>query len=174
VIVASADGGNEPVNQPEPRFACDAMLGALARWLRAAGYDASWCARIEDWDLIRQARDQGRVLLSSDTGIFRIGIVRDGEVPALWIPHGLNREQQLAFVLQRLHLPLGSARCMACGGALAAVAKERLRDRVPARSFAWAESFYECVRCARLFWQGTHWQRIADRLEKARGGPSES
>ena len=24
------------------RFACDAMLGGLARWLRAAGYDATW------------------------------------------------------------------------------------------------------------------------------------
>lgn len=31
-----------------PRFACDAMLGGLARWLRAAGYDATWTYGIED------------------------------------------------------------------------------------------------------------------------------
>jgi len=61
----------------EPTFACDAMLGGLARWLRAAGYDASWTEGIDDWDLVRLARREGRVLLSSDTGIFKIGVVRD-------------------------------------------------------------------------------------------------
>jgi uncharacterized protein with PIN domain len=29
-------------SSPAPPLACDAMLGGLARWLRAAGYDASW------------------------------------------------------------------------------------------------------------------------------------
>jgi hypothetical protein len=62
-----------------PLFVCDAMLGSLARWLRAAGYDASWQAHIDDWDLIRLARAEGRILLSCDTGIFRIGIIRDGD-----------------------------------------------------------------------------------------------
>src|SRR5438105_626949 len=105
----------------EPRFACDAMLGGLARWLRAAGYDATWRAGIADWDLIRQARDEGRILLTSDTGIFRVGIVRDGEVPALMIPHGLATHQQLAFVLNHFGLAPREPRCMACGAALAEV-----------------------------------------------------
>jgi uncharacterized protein with PIN domain len=47
-------------------FACDAMLGGLARWLRAAGYDASWRADVKDWDLVRQAIREKSVLLSSD------------------------------------------------------------------------------------------------------------
>src|SRR5437588_8425921 len=117
-------------------FACDAMLGGLARWLRAAGYDASWRAGIDDWDLIRQARDEGRVLLSSDTGIFKIGIVRDGEVPALMVPHGLNVQQQLGHVLKGLGLSLRAARCMACGGALREVSKEQVGERVPPRTYA--------------------------------------
>jgi uncharacterized protein with PIN domain len=41
------------------RFACDAMLGGLARWLRAAGYDATWRVDIDDGDLIQQAAQQG-------------------------------------------------------------------------------------------------------------------
>ena len=56
------------------------MLGGLARWLRAAGYDASWRAGVEDWDLVRQAIREKSVLLTSDTGIFRIGIVRDASL----------------------------------------------------------------------------------------------
>ena len=162
------------MNLPEspPRFACDAMLGGLARWLRAAGYDASWQEGIDDWDLVRQARREGRVLLSSDTGIFKIGIVRDGDVPALFIPHGLSRRQQLAFVLGRLGLARREPRCMACGGELVEVPKEQVRDRVPAGSFAQFERFHECRRCGQVFWQGTHWPGIADRLERARNATS--
>jgi uncharacterized protein with PIN domain len=155
----------------EPRFACDAMLGGLARWLRAAGYEASWQAGIDDWDLIRQAQRDGRILLSSDTGIFRIGIVRDGDVPALWVPHRLTTtEEQLAFVLERLGLAPAAPRCMACGGALAEVAKESVRDRVPPRSFERVDRVYECAGCGRLFWEGTHWARIAAVLDRVRRG----
>jgi hypothetical protein len=75
-------------------FACDAMLGGLARWLRAAGYDASWRKDVGDWELIRLALREQRTLLTSDTGILRIGIVRDGEVPALFISHGLDKREQ--------------------------------------------------------------------------------
>src|SRR5579862_1026775 len=101
-----------------PRLICDAMLGGLARWLRAAGYDTAWQPGIDDWDLIRQARREGRVLLSSDTGIFKIGIIRDGDEPNLFIPNGLDTAAQLTFTLDRLHLPLLDPRCMACGGEL--------------------------------------------------------
>jgi uncharacterized protein with PIN domain len=154
------------------QFACDAMLGGLARWLRAAGYDASWQAGIADWHLIRQAREQGRVLLTCDTGIFRIGIVRDGDVPAILLPHSLaTKQEQLAYVLERLHLEPLSPRCMACGGALAPVAKEAVRDRAPPRTFAQVDQFYECTRCGQLFWEGTHWQQIAAVLEAIRSRP---
>src|SRR5207245_5340490 len=118
-------------------FACDAMLGGLARWLRAAGYDASWKADVDDWELIRLALREQRTLLTSDTGILRIGIVRDGEVSALFIPHGLGKQEQLAFVLRSIHLPLREPRCMACGGVLAGVPREQIRERVPPRTFAW-------------------------------------
>ncbi len=150
-----------------PKFACDAMLGGLARWLRAAGYDAFWQEGIADWDLVRLARREGGVLLSSDTGIFRIGVVRDGEVPALFVPHGLGKREQLAFVLRELGLRPRAPRCMFCGGALREVPPEEARPRVPPRTFDWVRQFFECERCGRLFWPGSHWQRIADALRQA-------
>jgi uncharacterized protein with PIN domain len=154
-------------NSSTPSFACDVMLGALARWLRAAGYDAWWSNSINDWDLVRLARREGRILLSADTGIFRIGIVRDGDVPALQVPNGLSVREQLAFVIGQLGLQPLDPRCMACGGELAEVPKARVRDRVPAASFAWVDQFHECLRCGQVFWQGTHWPAIAERLRHA-------
>jgi len=80
------------------------MLGGLARWLRVAGHDAAWRANIDDWDLVRQARTEGRMLLTCDTGIFRIGIVRDGNVSGLLVPHGLKKREQFRWVMERLQL----------------------------------------------------------------------
>jgi uncharacterized protein with PIN domain len=140
------------------------MLGGLARWLRASGYDAVWREHIADPELVRLSRREGRVLLSSDTGIFKIGIVRDGEVPADMVPHGLTVQQQLGHVLKALGLPLRAPRCMACGGGLKEMPKEQVRERVPPRTFARTDRYWECERCGQLFWHGTHWQRIAEQL----------
>jgi uncharacterized protein with PIN domain len=145
------------------------MLGGLARWLRAAGYDASWREGIPDWDLVREARRDGRILLTSDTGILRIGVVRDGDVRSLFVPHGLGKREQLAHVLTRLGLPPLPPRCMRCGGALLEVPPEAARPRVPARTFAWVNRFFECERCGHMFWRGTHWPRIDEALRQAGG-----
>jgi uncharacterized protein with PIN domain len=57
---------------------------------------------------------------------------------------------------------------MGCGGALAVVPKDEVRDQVPPRSYAWAEHIYRCDRCGKLFWQGTHWKKIEDQLRRVR------
>jgi uncharacterized protein with PIN domain len=147
------------------------MLGGLARWLRAAGYDASWQEGIDDRELVRLARQEGRLLLSSDSQVFQFAVIRDGHQPALFIPLHSGPQQQLGHVLESLHLPLREPRCMACGGALVEVPREQAADRVPPRTYAWLEQFWECDRCGRILWQGTHWQRIAAALRRATTGP---
>jgi uncharacterized protein with PIN domain len=143
------------------------MLGGLARWLRAAGYDASWHPGIDDSDLVRLAQQEGRTLLSCDTRIFDFAVIRDGMLPAQFVPLRLKPRAQLAHVLEQLRLPLREPRCMACGGELVEVPKEQVAARVPPRTFAWLDRFWECTRCRRVFWHGTHWQRIADALRRA-------
>jgi uncharacterized protein with PIN domain len=50
---------------------------------------------------------------------------------------------------------------MACGGALQDLPREQARDRVPPGSFARHEHFFACERCGQVFWEGTHWHKIA-------------
>lgn len=147
-----------------PRFFCDAMLGGLARWLRAAGYDASFEHGIDDGDLVRRAEREGRVVLSSDGGIFLRNVVKHGRVAALFVPRATPPEEQLAVVLARFALPLRDARCMACSGELCEVAKHEVAGEAPPRSFAAFERFWRCASCAKLFWHGTHWRRITHTL----------
>ncbi len=151
------------------RFACDAMCGGLARWLRAVGYDATWSPDIDDGQLVQEADVQGRFLLSSDKGIFERRLITSGQVPALLIPRGLRRLQQLEYVVQQLQLRVRPPRCMACGGALLPAAREEVAAEVPARSLVWAGHFYRCGQCAKVFWEGSHWRRISKVREAAAG-----
>lgn len=150
---------------PVPRFFCDAMLKGLARWLRAAGYDASWEYGIDDGALIRLAAAEGRIVLTSDGGIFERNVVKHGSVQALMIPRATPPLVQLGYVLRRLDLPLSEPRCMACGGELCEVAKDAVADVAPPRSFGAYDRFWTCASCERLFWHGTHWSRIVRSLE---------
>jgi uncharacterized protein with PIN domain len=151
----------------EPRLACDSMLGGLARWLRAAGYDTSWHYGIADPELVRMSQTDGRTILSSDGDIFEFTLVRKGLVPALFVPRGMTVQDQLAYVLRELRLPLQDPRCMSCGGELAELTKEEASGRVPPRSLAWHDRFWECLRCRKVFWHGRHWERISKRLREA-------
>jgi uncharacterized protein len=150
------------------RFFCDAMLGGLSRWLRAAGYDASFEHGIDDSVLVRLAAEEGRIVLSSDGGIFERNVVKNGSVRALRIPRATPPIEQLTFVLRTLDLTMGEPRCMACGGELDEVSKNDVAHAVPPRSFAAYDRFWRCVVCNKLYWRGTHWSRIMRRLESVR------
>jgi hypothetical protein len=147
-----------------PAFWCDAMFGGLARWIRAAGYDAAWVEGIDDAELVRRALAEGRILLTADTRLVEHGAIRSGRVRALLVPHARDKIEQLRFVLRALGLARREARCMACGGGLRRIPPEAARPEVPPRSFASCDEFYRCKRCAKVFWRGTHWERIAARL----------
>jgi uncharacterized protein with PIN domain len=150
-----------------PSFLCDAMLGGLARWLRAAGYNAEFDPHIDDGDLVRRAAEGGQVALSSDGGIFERTVVRTGAVRALYVPRGLDKVSQLHFVLTALGLTVRAPRCMTCGGALIEVDKQAVREEAPPRTFACVARFWRCTRCGKLLWRGTHWTRIDAALHSA-------
>jgi uncharacterized protein with PIN domain len=148
-----------------PEFVCDAMLGGLARWLRAAGYDAEFTYGIDDRKLIRRALSTAATLLSSDGQLFERNLIRDKTVTALFVPRGLSKVRQLSFVLRELSLPVRpEPRCMACGGELLEVEKDSVRAEAPPKAFAACDRFWRCGRCGRLLWRGTHWRRISARL----------
>ena len=151
----------------EPRFFCDAMLGGLARWLRAAGYDAAFEQGIDDGVLVARAGESGRILLSSDGGIFERTVVREGRVRSLFVPRALGLSAQLRFVFGALSLSLLPPRCMNCGGALAVLTKDEARGEAPPKTLERIETFYRCEGCGKLLWRGSHWERITRVLAEA-------
>jgi uncharacterized protein len=144
-------------------FIADAMLGTLARWLRAAGQDVYFDPSLPDSRIMRIAREQNRILLTRDTHLLR---VRD--VP----PHIFIRDDalasQLAQVIREAPLTLDETtfmtRCLQCNGLLQEVSRESVRDQVYPYVYATQRTFRTCPDCGRIYWQGTHVPNLLQKL----------
>ena len=151
-------------------FFCDAGLGGLARWLRAAGYRTFWEAGIDDELLLQKARRHQAAIVTTDSMLMERRVLRDRIIPALWLPPTLSISEQLEKVFREFDLSAGTPRCMSCGGDLMRASKETLRDRIPPRTYRWLDEYFVCRCCDKLFWHGTHWQRIRSRLKELETG----
>jgi uncharacterized protein with PIN domain len=155
------------IREPHPEgadFHCDCGLGGLARWLRAFGYDARFWTSIADSDLINETLRSSAILLTTDEPLMQRAAVTWGVIPAMLVPLNVGKHRQFAFVSQRMSLPRKPSRCMTCGGQLNMVDKQSVRDRIPPRTYPWIDDYFECARCHKLFWPGTHWQRVVQQL----------
>ncbi len=139
-----------------PRFVADAMLGRLAKWLRMMGYDVTFLADVDDIEVLRHARAEGRFLLTRDRHLAR----RAGVLGVLISSQHLEdqlRELAEAGIIQG---PLGVTRCPLCNEVLTELPRASARDRVPPYVYQTQNVFYECPACARVYWAGTHWQNV--------------
>jgi len=148
------------------RFFCDSGLGGLARWLCGSGYEAFWEPSIDDFELLQRAQKLSATVLTTDSLLMERRVVRDHMIPALWLPPTLSIPEALAFVFHEFCLKTREPRCMSCGGELRRESKEALREKIPPKTFKWLDEYFVCSRCGKLFWKGTHWNRIANELQK--------
>jgi uncharacterized protein len=147
------------------KFIADAMLGTLARWLRGMGYDVAYDSSLPDRLLLRRAREEGRVLLTRDTGLI---VLKD--VPEhIFITSDLV-EAQVSQVLKTLRLRPEEGcfltRCLACNGLLMVVEKPEVKAEVPPFVYATQKTFHRCPDCRRIYWEGTHVPRMKKKLQK--------
>jgi hypothetical protein len=147
-----------------PRFLADAMLGRLARWLRILGFDAAFEAHVRDEDLVRRALVEGRHVLT-----------RDRTLPLEWRVGGIHlvaseelreqlRDVVRVFGLREAIRPF--TRCGVCNVLLEPAARAAVRGRVPARVLAAEEHFRACPGCGRVYWRGSHTERIRRVVEE--------
>jgi uncharacterized protein len=151
----------------EIRFVADVHLGRLARYLRMAGFDTLYWRKAEDAYLAELA-SEGRILLTRDLGLLKRNAVTHG----YWLRETSARAQ-LAEVLARFDLydrvqPF--RRCMRCNTPLEPIAREEVRGRVPEGVWECYKSFAWCPTCRRVYWKGSHYDRMRDMLRAAMEG----
>ncbi len=146
------------------RFVADVHLGGLARLLRMAGFD-TWYDNSVDAGIERIAGRDGRIVLTRDRDLLKRRAITHG-----CYVHALKPDGQLSEVLARLDL-FGSmqplSRCLKCNAPLMAVEKALILDALPPRVREHQQHFSTCAVCRRVFWEGSHWRHMLDRLAKA-------
>ena len=119
-----------------------------------------------DDELAREENRPGVVVLTTDSLLMEQRVLRDGVVPAVWVPPSLKPREQMRLIFDELRLPQRESLCMNCGGRLRPVDKESVQERIPPRTRLWLDAYFLCERCGQLFWYGTHWERIQRRLQQ--------
>ncbi len=155
--------GVEPQGAQQPAPVCflvDGMLGRLAKWLRAAGHDVVYEPPFDDLELAHRARTEDRVLLTRDHELARRRGVR-----SLLIESD-RLDEQLRQVLRLFPAPAVGARCLVCNALLEEAPLDAVRDFVPPYVQEHTDRFWVCPSCRRVYWKGSHWDRIRERLER--------
>jgi uncharacterized protein len=151
-----------------PRFVVDIMLGRLARWLRALGYDTRYPGPAPGHAGDRQLR---QIAHAED----RILITRDRMLARLAGPRGcLIRAERLDDQLEETveHLGLHPreqdwlSRCLDCNSLLERRERAAVRGLVPEHVFATHAEFRNCPGCAKIYWAGSHTDRMLERLAR--------
>jgi len=140
------------------KFIADAMLGKLAKRMRLLGFDVLYDPACEDNEVLRLALDQGRIILTRDTGLASRPLARDH----ILIGSDLV-DEQLHQVLEAFSPPDGGplTRCSLCNEPLSVLDRKDARDVVPDHVHATAIGFLRCARCGRVYWKGSHVRNMA-------------
>lgn len=143
-----------------PRFIVDNMLGSLARWLRMMGYDTMYDKSLEDPDIARLAREEGRHILTRDKEL--------SSEPGAFLLEGVDLDAQLKAIATKFGLKFHDEliRCSTCNGELVDLPKDQAKGKVPGGALEANEKFWKCSKCEKIYWKGSHWLGINERLRK--------
>jgi uncharacterized protein with PIN domain len=156
------DGGGDAL----PRFIVDHNAGKLTRWLRMMGFDCLFFTGDDDGTMVRLALAEHRVIITRDTGVARRRVATRGQVQVILL-HDERPEAQMQQVNATLGLPDLSkpfTRCLECNTPLEPRTPEEVQGRVPPYVYRTQERYMECPGCHRVYWQGTHWEAMAQRV----------
>ena len=146
------------------RFIADAMLGKLAKWMRLLGYDVVYEKKINDDLLVQRALAGQRVILTRDSHL----------ILPQWLPKP-NRiliehdhlPEQLRQVVREFNLSVKDylfTRCALCNSLLLPASPHKIEGIVPDYVRRTQSRFSECPTCRRIYWGGTHRDRIQEKL----------
>lgn len=151
------------------KFIVDGMLGKLTRWLRMLGYNVKYSDKLDDVQLIIIARKERRTLLTRDLELYQQATAKG--VDTLYL-NGKTEAENLAQLAHRFNIKLDiqmtTSRCPKCNTQVKPIQKERVADKVEKSTFLHYNEFWECPECGQIYWQGAHWTRIRNTLEKAK------
>jgi len=147
-----------------PRFLADVNLGKLARFLRMAGFDTAYRNDASDDELVEEMLREDRALLTRDRRLLMRRVVLKG-----YLVRSDQAAEQLEEVLRRFDLESAIqafTRCMHCNATLEQVDKSEIMERLKPLTKRYYEDFSRCTGCERIYWRGSHRDRLDPKIRK--------
>lgn len=146
------------------RFLCDQMLTGLGRWLRVAGYDTIIIeASLDDAEIYVIAQADKRRLLTRDHHFLEM--TGASETVCHLTSNSLTgciHEVTAKLGINWLYNPF--SRCLVCNSVFSEATDPNLLELVPEDVRKTAHHFSYCVPCEKLYWQGSHTERMHQKL----------
>ena len=137
----------------------------LGRWLRLLGQDVANPKGSGDEELLLQAKDEKRTIITRDKELFQA--CRGAGVECILIRATKISDQLLEMAKVGIPLQLDPKRCTLCNGPLMEMEISREAavpmDPLPKR-------LWRCGQCQKLYWKGGHWKRIKMILDDIASG----
>ncbi|MBN9133949.1 MAG: Mut7-C ubiquitin/RNAse domain-containing protein [Nitrosospira multiformis] len=146
------------------RFIADAHLGGLAHLLRMTGFDTLYDNNYHDRQIELLAAQERRIVLTRDRELLKRRSITHG-----CYVRALKPPAQLCEIFDRLDLAHSIkpfTLCLNCNAPLRPVEKAAVLERLPPSVRERFDHFSTCDICQRVFWKGSHWQRMQTMLEE--------
>ena len=144
------------------KFLMDSMFGKLARMLRMLGYDAVYVRDNERKNLSDPELQKDRTLNTKDSRT-------KFNTKDIFITRETDPFKQLLILKDLYNLTPEKAFtvCMECNAPLNSEEKENVYSKIPPRVFENYNGYTKCPECFRIYWRGTHYNAMAEKLKKA-------
>ncbi len=170
------------------KFLVDRMLGRLSAWLRILGYDTVSANSFsglsnaqEDTYMLRLAASERRILLTRDTQL-HLRAKEKFQVPSLLIKEDDVLQQlkdvQAHFAVTFPTEPI-AFRCSTCNGIIQVASDDVILQSHEIKTLSAKgvdidefmqrhQEFYTCTWCGKVFWKGSHWKEIQQKIHHLR------
>ncbi len=151
----------------QPRLIADIMLGTLAKKLRLLGIDTAYTSEADDSELKYLVRSQGRILLTRNMNLSK----NLGDMA--WFVTGKDVWEEFLSIAERFKLfsdllePF--SRCLECNDLVLSIKPSEADGKVPPYIYQSKKTFSRCPSCGKVFWDGTHSERMREEIEWMRG-----
>jgi len=153
VLSVSEETGEETGKETVQRFLVDLMLMRLGRWLRLLGQDVANPEGDSDEELLCQAEDESRTIITRDKRLF---LAAPGAgASCLLIRSSKISDQLLEMAKAGVPLRLDPRRCTVCNGPLQETETSKMKK-------------WQCSVCKKFYWKGCHWQKMESMLQAIR------
>ena len=149
------------------RFLIDQMLMRLGRWLRLIGLDVANPPEGDDRQLLELALREKRTLVTRDKML--TDMCRRAGADFILIESSHLDDQLREILKSGINIEINPQRCTTCNGPLSPLNPEDALDPDLKKQISHLDGerpLWICRECRKVYWEGSHWKRIKDKLEE--------